>query len=507
MRHRSRLACALRFLLVGAGALVAGLVMPAVGLAAAVTCPVPAGQQAATSQAPLRFGIYPGGPAGSVNATAPPVAENPAKRLSALKALAGSKPFVVRLYSGWTGNASADDVSGWLDGWIADYTAAGLQVELVVRYKPAAASASAPAAFADYIRTIVRRYGANSGFVSLQVANEANIPGAPGAADGAFAGAAEAVVKGVIAAKDQVRRDGDEQLAIGFNWAYDERPQASTDFWNTLGRLGGRDFADAVDWVGLDSYPGTWTPQIPLSNLLPGLAAAALTDSVRSLRNCFMPLAGLAEATALHVSENGFPTGPARSDALQSQTLDAMVRSVNAIRATYGITDYRWFDLRDSSSADPSIESQYGITRDDYSPKPAFDTYRNLIDGSPGDGAAVATSPGTAEPTTATSPGTAEPTTAPGTAVAKSTSPPGPSTVRCGPARVKVSVPRWGKRRLTSIVVRLNDKIIKRVSRGRIPRTIRISMAAGRSVVKFRLGAKAHGRSVSRVQRRTFRIC
>jgi hypothetical protein len=35
--------------------------------------------------------------------------------------------------------------------------------------------------------------------------------------------------------------------------------------------------------------------------------------------------------------------------------------------------------LRDGSSADPSIESRYGITRDDYSRKPAFATYRDLI--------------------------------------------------------------------------------------------------------------------------------
>jgi len=183
----------------------------------------------------------------------------------------------------------------------------------------------------------------------------------------------------VVAAKDQARRDGSGQVRVGFSWAYDERPEASGEFWATLGRLGGRSFAEAVDWVGLDSYPGTWAPQIAISSLLPGLAAGAVKESVRALRDCFMPLAGLGAATAVHIAENGFPTGPRRSEALQSQVLEAMVSSVDAIRATYGITDYRWFDLRDSSSADPSLESQYGITRDDYSPKPAFETYRQLI--------------------------------------------------------------------------------------------------------------------------------
>jgi hypothetical protein len=147
-----------RLLVAAVGAILAGLVAPATGHAVALNCVVPAGATGAASQTPLRFGIYPGGPVGSVNPKAPPRLEDPAKRLAALQALAGSNPFVVRLYSAWTGDASADDVGGWLDGQIAGYTRAGLEVELVVRYKPAQADAgSSPAAFASYVRGIVRR--------------------------------------------------------------------------------------------------------------------------------------------------------------------------------------------------------------------------------------------------------------------------------------------------------------------------------------------------------------
>ena len=250
----------------------------------------------------------------------------------------------------------------------------------MVGYKPRAADGGSPRVFARYVRGIVRRYGADPRFVSLQVTNEANLPGAPNAADGAFAGAAQAVVSGVIAAKRQVRRDRRGQLRVGFSWAYDERPQASSEFWALLGRLGGRRFAEAVDWVGLDSYPGTWAPRIAVSSDLAGLAGSAVQDSVRTLRDDLMPLAGLGAGTAIHIAENGFPTGPGRSERMQAQVLDAMVRSVDAIRVRYGITDYRWFDLRDSATTDSSIESRYGITRDDYTPKPAYTTYRNLID-------------------------------------------------------------------------------------------------------------------------------
>jgi hypothetical protein len=461
-----------RLLVAGAGALLVVLALPATGHAIALNCVVPAGAPDAASQSPLRFGIYPGGPVGSVNPKAPPRPEDPAKRLATLHALAGANPFVVRLYSAWTGDASADDVGSWLDAEIAGYTTAGLQVELVVRYKPAHADPGAsPAAFADYVRSIARRYGSDSNFVSLQVTNEANLPGAPDASDGAFAGAAEALVMGVIAAKNESRQDGYGQLRIGFSWGYDERPEASSSFWATLGRIGGRRFADAVDWVGLDSYPGTWVPQIPLSNLMPGLAAGAVKESVRSLRDCLMPMAGLGNATAIHIAENGFPTGEGRSEETQARVLAAMVHSVDAIRATYGVTDYRWFDLRDSSSADPSIESQYGITHDDYSPKPAFATYRDLIAGDTLAGARPATA------------------------------------AHCRPSPVAVSIPRSSGRGLTSLAVNVGAKVVVRMRHSRMPRAVRISMASGRSAVRLRLTAGVNGRRLTRVTLRNYRVC
>jgi hypothetical protein len=45
----------------------------------------------------------------------------------------------------------------------------------------------------------------------------------------------------------------------------------------------------------------------------------------------------------------------------------------------YNITGFQWFDLRDADSSSLSFESQYGLMRDDYSPKPAFGAYRALV--------------------------------------------------------------------------------------------------------------------------------
>jgi hypothetical protein len=267
---------------------------------------------------------------------------------------------------------------------------------------------------------------------------------------------------------------------VGFSWAYDERPLASAEFWATLGRLGGSAFANAVDWVGLDTYPGTWGVQIAVSNLLPGLAASVVKESVRSLRDCLMPMAGLGTGTSIHIAENGFPTGPGRSEDMQAQTLDAMVRSVVALRGTYGISDYRWFDLRDSATADPSIESQYGITRDDYSPKPAFAAYRDLVAGHRAEDA------GSAPVTT--------------TDVAAPAS--------CTRSPLKIAVPRVKKsKRLSSLVVRIGSKVVKRVRRATMPRSVRISVRSGRAAVNVKLTSHSKGKRVTRVQRRTYRVC
>jgi hypothetical protein len=99
---------------------------------------------------------------------------------------------------------------------------------------------------------------------------------------------------------------------------------------------------------------------------------------MRMLRRTLLPRAGLSRAS-LHFSESGYPTGSGRSEAMQQTVLRAAVRAVAAARVTYGVTDYRWFDLRDADTTDTSFESHYGLMRDDYSPKPAFFTYRDLI--------------------------------------------------------------------------------------------------------------------------------
>ena len=91
--------------------------------------------------------------------------------------------------------------------------------------------------------------------------------------------------------------------------------------------------------------------------------------------------AGIPGSVPIRVEENGYPTGatPDRSYARQAQELTAMVRAVSDFRGTYNVSDYRWFDLRDSNSRSPNFQQQYGLLTDTYATKPAFGTYRRLI--------------------------------------------------------------------------------------------------------------------------------
>ena len=296
-----------------------------------------------------------------------------ASTLAAQSLRGGTRPFVVHLYDSFTERGDRGSLPQWLASQIAAYTGDGFKVELVLTYRPKRPGGDV-AGFAGFVRARVRQTGANLGY--LQVTNEANVTGAPDAADGAYRGARAALVRGVIAARDEARRRGLPHLRIGFNWAY-QLGRSERAFFASLWRRGGKRFASAVDWVGLDYYPGTWGPPLGSRDLGSGVRAATVS-AIRMLREDLLPRARLTAAD-LQVSESGYPTGPGRTGAMQEEALRAIVRAVAEAAAEYRITGYRWFDLRDADSASSSFESQYGLMRDDYSPKPAFSAYRDLI--------------------------------------------------------------------------------------------------------------------------------
>jgi hypothetical protein len=327
---------------------------------------------------PLVFGIYPGGGAGTVGPAGQTVPENPRKRLAALEQLRPrGHPFVLHIYANYSGSASPSPAEQ-VGSDIASYTAAGFQVELVLTYRPADPNpASDVPSFAQFARSAVRSFGSNPSFVALQVTNEINIRNAPDAADGYYAGAEDALIQGVIGAKEEARRHSFGQVRVGFNWAYSLDSHEAA-LWRGLGERGGAAFRGSIDWVGLDVYPGTWGPR-PADDDLQAITTKTMLDALAVLRGRFMPLAGLPLSVPLHISENGYPTGPERTQAMQVAVMLAAIAAVNENRSQYHISDYRWFDLRDAHSSSSSFESQYGLMHDDYTPKAAFVAYRELV--------------------------------------------------------------------------------------------------------------------------------
>jgi hypothetical protein len=359
---------------------VALALLPAAAARAADDYPVCTGDTsaAAVQQKPgpaLRVGITPrvqAGQVGPVPATAKP--DVPAKTLAALARLKPpGGPLVVRLNRFF-----------WSDGeaafteFLAEarrYAQAGYEVELQVRYHPSAAQEGDIGAWTRHVREVVDRFGAIPGVVALQITNEVNFDFSPDSSDGSYKGAKDALIQGVIAAKDEVARTHFTQLRIGFNWAYRYDPAHEQSFWDYLRTNGGPRFVHSLDWVGLDAYPGTFFP--PAEQSVDDYRDG-MVNGMSSFR-CYLRAAGIPDTVPMYVEENGWPTFGTRSEAMQAEVADRMIRAVNDFRGTYDVTDYRWFDLRDGDSGDPAPGQHYGLERDDYTDKPAFAVVARLF--------------------------------------------------------------------------------------------------------------------------------
>lgn len=323
----------------------------------------------------LRFGIYPWAGAGTVNPADPPVNDDPARAMAAVKALKGSRTLTVHLYGQYTGtdNGEADalvsDAKWWSDN--------GLRVEMVLRYRPARRDLTA--AYVPWVRTVASRLAALPGVVALQVGNEPNNTTSAAAGDGAYPDVINAIARGVPAAREAVVAAGRPDVRVGFNWAAGMSPCTTEPMWSQLKAAGGSAFTSSVGWVGIDVYPGTWSAPSQTTFPTAGLVSATITDSLRCLRTRHMVTAGLPTSVTITVAETGYPTDADRSENTQAGVLKATIASVQSVRREYGVTDLRWFSLRDANTASGQLENGYGLLHDDYGPKPAFTTYQQII--------------------------------------------------------------------------------------------------------------------------------
>lgn len=375
------------------GALAGGVV--AASVSAASSDPYCTGSYGGAPPQPgsrLRFGIDVGlaGSAGGVQAPSTP--DDPANDLTAVRALAPpGRVMVVRLNRlFWSdGQSGIDSFKQQVDR----YTRAGFEVELQVRYHPPSGQAGDVAAWSAYVRHVVDTFGANRRVVDMTITNEVNVSFSPNTSDGYYPGAERALIAGIEAAHAEALARGFRQLRFGFTYAYRFSPQGDAGFFAYLGAHGGPPFLRSLGYVGVDFYPGTIYPLV----MAPGDSyRAELAQAAGVVRDCYLPMAGITRVTPIWFTENGVPSpGPCPSPALQSaacgpsesgqaSALTQLTEAACDYAHTFNITDYRWFNLRDTSSTGPQTLvgptfAAFGLLRDDYSRKPAFAAYRSQI--------------------------------------------------------------------------------------------------------------------------------
>ena len=311
----------------------------------------------AEASTPFLFSVYPEGGNGEVGYVA---ASNDDRILASLNQLRGEQPFNVYLFTAWSWHNQED-----LDGKIARYAAEGFHVTLSIKYSPPQGREGDIAGYEQFVRGVVSRYSAD--VHRFVIGNEANVTwGNPGSSDGPFARSDEAIVRGVLAARQVIAaaRSGSE---VGFNIAITGRDY-DAGWVQGLAEIGGDSFIRSVAFMGLNVYPGLW----------PVGTGDAYADTRTYLADARYALtsAGFGRNVSINVLENGFPTA---DDAAQANRLGQMVQAVCEARYELGVSGYSWFGLLDADSSSEDPFAHYGLLRSDLSKRPAFDVYRTLV--------------------------------------------------------------------------------------------------------------------------------
>ncbi|MER5865127.1 hypothetical protein [Kitasatospora sp. NPDC002040] len=310
----------------------------------------------------MTFGIYPGGILGDDQGIIHPVRPDaPDRIIDALDQLQGDAATLsVRAYRSFAATVTPPQPTP------ADphaYLQRGRTLDLVLQFRePSGALDGWP----EFVRRAVRTGG--PGLASVQICEEPNLDLPP--VDGSIPNVLNALVQGVVAAKQEARSLG-RRVEVGFNAVPTFDP--SDTFWSDLGALADARFRADLDYVGLDFFPDVFRP-IAADQL-----AAAVTAVLTAFRRTDLPQAGIPDTVPIRICENGWPTGPGRTEQQQATALGTVIRTVAALAAELNIDGYSLFALRDADSNAEGLFHHFGLLRDDHTPKPAFTTYRHLI--------------------------------------------------------------------------------------------------------------------------------
>lgn len=312
----------------------------------------------------LRFGIYPGGLLGDDQGIIHPVRPDVPDRITeALDALQGDTgTLLVRAYQSFAATVTPVEPSTPADP--ARYLQRGRRLDLVLQFREPSGELEG---WLEFVREAVRTGGPQLASVQICEEPNADLP----VVDGSTPNVLNALVEGVVAAKQEARALG-RGLAVGFNAVPTFNP--ADTFWAELGALADDRFRQSLDYVGLDFFPDVF--RRIAADQLPEAVTAVLT----AFRRTDLRRAGIPSGIAIRICENGWPTGPGRGEQRQAVVLETVLRTVAALSADLNIDGYSFFALRDADSTAEGLFHHFGLLRDDYTPKPAFETYRRLID-------------------------------------------------------------------------------------------------------------------------------
>jgi hypothetical protein len=313
----------------------------------------------------LAFGIYPGSALGDAGPAGPP--DRPGEISRALAQLQGTpgRPFFVRAYEIYADPADTPRaIVSQAPAGYDRYLGHGRALDLVAQYHSRSGDIDG---YCSFIENLIDRHGGQ--VATLQVGEEANITGNP-LLDGAYPRVTEALIAGVRAARDKARRGGHRALRVGCNSTPLLGPDS--EFFAGLTRAGGEELVADLDYIGLDFFPDVFRP------IAPARLAAVVEELLQAHRRDILAPAGLGHLP-LVITEHGWPTGPGRTPQRQAEVLRTVIDVISRNAEALNITGYIHHTLRDWRSAGSGLFCQFGLMTDDYTPKPAFDVYRDLI--------------------------------------------------------------------------------------------------------------------------------
>ena len=303
---------------------------------------------------PMIFGIYPGGAAGTVGPAGQTKPEDAALRLMRLEQLrGGARPFVLHLYDAFTGRGDAEAVPAAL---AAAHRRAISRPRLPGRARPRAIAPRDPDGdvdgFVEFVRSRACASSAPSGRRGgSQVTNEVERHAArPSAADGVLPRGARRARAGRHRRQGEARRGGFDAPAASASTGPISSGPPRRAFWPRWAAPAAR--RSPTPSTGSASTPTRARGARALRRA--SLAAARALGDVEALRVAAprpAPARGARRAPPARLRGRLPDRARARAERDAGTVLRAVARAVSDTRAAYGVTDFRWFDLRDADSA------------------------------------------------------------------------------------------------------------------------------------------------------------